>query len=72
MRIYEDLRTVQTRLGALQYVVLIGVTLLVAQFWYLQVLRGRHFTELAENNRRRVVKIAARPRVLACSVCNQQ
>jgi penicillin-binding protein 2 len=59
VRIYEDLRTVQTRLGALQYVVVASLTLLVAQFWYLQVLRGRHFRELAENNRRRLVPIAA-------------
>ena len=59
MRIYEDLRTVQTRLAALQYVVLAGITLLAGHFWYLQVLRGRHFRELAENNRRRLVPIAA-------------
>src|SRR4029079_13021164 len=30
-----------------------------AHFWQLQVLRGRHFRELAENNRRRMVPIAA-------------
>ena len=42
----------QTRLGALQYLVVASLTLLAAQFWYLQVLRGRHFRELAENNRR--------------------
>ena len=59
MRIYEDLRTVQTRLGVLQYLVLAGLTLLAGHFWYLQVLRGRQFRELAENNRRRVVPIAA-------------
>jgi penicillin-binding protein 2 len=59
MRIYEDLRTVQTRLTVLQYLVLGALCLLAIQFWYLQVLRGRHFRQLAENNRRRLVPIEA-------------
>ena len=59
MRIYEDLRGMQTRLVALQYAVVLGLSLLAAHFWYLQVLRGRHFRDLAENNLRRAVPIAA-------------
>jgi penicillin-binding protein 2 len=32
---------------------------LLLQFWNLQVLRARHFQDLAENNRSRVVRLAA-------------
>jgi penicillin-binding protein 2 len=59
MKIYEDLRSLQLRLGIVQSVVLGLVVLLAAQFWHLQVLRGRSFRELAENNRVRAVRLAA-------------
>jgi penicillin-binding protein 2 len=59
VRIYEDLRTVQVRLAVLQHALVGLVVLLTASFWHLQVLRGRHFRELAENNRSRTVAIAA-------------
>jgi penicillin-binding protein 2 len=59
MRIYEDLRSLQRRLGAVQTGVLAIVLLLAAYFWHLQVLRGRYFRELAENNRIRAVTIPA-------------
>lgn len=59
MRIYEDLRVVQARLAVLQALAVALVAILVVQFWSLQVLRARHFRELAENNRSRVVTLAA-------------
>ncbi len=59
MRIYEDLRLVQSRLAILQAVVVLLVAALVVQFWNLQVMRARHFRELAENNRSRLVTLAA-------------
>ena len=59
MRIYEDLRLVQTRLAVLQALVVALVGVLVLQFWNLQVLRARHFRDLAENNRSRLVTLAA-------------
>jgi penicillin-binding protein 2 len=59
VRIYEDLRVVQARLAILQAVVVVLVALLVVQFWSLQVLRARHFRDLAENNRSRLVTLAA-------------
>jgi penicillin-binding protein 2 len=59
MRIYEDLRVVQSRLAVLQALVVVFVAVLVVQFWNLQVLRARHFRELAENNRSRHVTLAA-------------
>ncbi|MEE8217417.1 MAG: hypothetical protein V3S03_00470 [Vicinamibacteria bacterium] len=59
MRLYEDLRPVQSRLAVVQGVTAVLVAVLLLQFWSLQVLRARHFRELAENNRSRVVKVAA-------------
>ena len=59
MRIYEDLRVVQSRLAVLQAVAVVLVAALVIQFWNLQVIRARHFRGLAENNRSRLVTLAA-------------
>jgi penicillin-binding protein 2 len=59
VRIYEDLRVVQSRLAVLQALALVLVAGLVIQFWNLQVIRARHFRGLAENNRSRLVTLAA-------------
>ncbi len=59
MRIYEDLRVVQARVAVLQAIGVALVALLMIQFWNLQVIRARHFRELAENNRYRLVNLAA-------------
>ena len=59
MRIYEDLRLVQSRLAVLQVLVALLVAGLMVQFWNLQVVRARHFREQAENNRSRLVTLAA-------------
>jgi penicillin-binding protein 2 len=59
VRIYEDLRVVQSRLAILQALAVAMVAALVIQFWNLQVLRARHFRDLAENNRSRLVTLAA-------------
>ncbi|HET7294171.1 MAG TPA: penicillin-binding protein 2 [Vicinamibacteria bacterium] len=59
MRIYEDLRVVQARLALLQNALVVVMLLLAGVFWHLQVLRGRYFKTLAENNRSRLVPIAA-------------
>jgi len=59
VRIYEDLRVVHARLAVLQAIVVALVAVLVIQFWNLQVVRARHFRGLAENNRSRLVTLAA-------------
>ena len=60
VRIYEDLRVVQSRLAVLQAARRVpGRRRCVVQFWNLQVVRARHFRELAENNRSRLVTLAA-------------
>ncbi len=59
MRIYEDLKQLQTRLGILQSVLVTLMLLLAVHFWRLQVLKGRQYVEAAENNRVRSVNLAA-------------
>jgi penicillin-binding protein 2 len=59
MRIYEDLRGLQRRLTIIQAVVIGAMVLVTAYFWHLQVLRGKYYRELAENNRLRTVPIPA-------------
>jgi len=59
VRIYEDLRLVQTRLSVLQSVVVLLLVMLTSYFWYLQVMRGRYFKTLAENNRSHSVVLVA-------------
>jgi penicillin-binding protein 2 len=59
MRLYEDLRPVQSRVAVVQAVVAGLIGLLLLQFWNLQVVRARHFRDLAENNRSRVMTVAA-------------
>jgi penicillin-binding protein 2 len=59
MRIYEDLRGLQGRLAIIQWVVVGLIGLLTVNFWQLQVLRGRYYRNLAENNRIRPVSIPA-------------
>ena len=59
MRIYEDLRGLQRRVGVVQAVVALAIVLLVGWFWHLQVVRGRYYRELSENNRIRAIPIPA-------------
>ncbi len=59
MRIYEDLRVVQSRLTVVQTVVAALVGLVALAFWNLQVVRARYFKDLADNNRTRSLTLAA-------------
>jgi penicillin-binding protein 2 len=59
VKIYEDLRGLQSRVGMVQGTVALTIVLLVAYFWHLQVVRGRYFRELSENNRIRAIPIPA-------------
>jgi len=59
VRIYEDLRSLQSRLSVIKSVVVGALALVVVYFWHLQVVRGKYFRELAENNRIRAVPIPA-------------
>jgi penicillin-binding protein 2 len=59
VRIYEDLRTVQRRVGVVQALVALALAGLLVYFWHLQVIRGKYFRDLAENNRIRALPIPA-------------
>jgi len=59
VRIYEDLRGLQGRLAVIQWVMVGLLALLTVNFWQLQVLRGKYYRNLAENNRLRPVPIPA-------------
>ena len=59
MKIYEDLRSAQSRLDGMQNGLLGLVALLLLQFWLLQGVNSKHYRELAENNRIRTLSIAA-------------
>jgi penicillin-binding protein 2 len=59
VRIYEDLRTVQRRLGVVQALVALALAGLIVYFWHLQVIRAKYFRDLAENNRIRALPIPA-------------
>ena len=59
MRLYEDMRGLQQRLSIIQGSMVVAMALLIAYFWHLQVLRFKHYKELAENNRIRSVVIPA-------------
>ena len=59
VRIYEDLRTVQRRVGVVQFLVALALAGLLVYFWHLQVIRGKYFRDLAENNRIRALPIPA-------------
>jgi penicillin-binding protein 2 len=59
MKIYEDLRSTQSRLDSLQNGLLLVVAVLLLQFWLLQGVNSRRYRELAENNRIRTLSIAA-------------
>jgi penicillin-binding protein 2 len=57
--IYEDLRLAQARVAVLQYGAVVACAALLVVFWHLQVLRGRHYRALAENNQSRLIPVAA-------------
>jgi penicillin-binding protein 2 len=59
VRIYEDMRLAQARVAVLQYGVVVACAALLVVFWYVQVLRGHHYRELAENNQSRQIPIQA-------------
>lgn len=59
MRIYEDLRGVQQRVSILQSGVALLVALLLAAFWYLQVVKVGYYRVQAENNHKRELRLPA-------------
>jgi penicillin-binding protein 2 len=57
--IVEERRRLQGRIGILHGVVAAGFLLLLAGFWYFQVLQHEKFREMAENNHQRTLPLRA-------------
>ncbi len=55
----EDRRRVTTRLGILQYLIVVLFSLLAVSFWVLQIVEHAKFEELAENNHQRTLALRA-------------
>src|SRR6187549_1461446 len=51
----DDRRRVATRLAWLQVTAAAVFVVLAFSFWYLQVVEGKHYSELAENNHQRTL-----------------
>jgi penicillin-binding protein 2 len=54
---HEDLRTLQRRVLYVRLGCLVGLFLLAAQLWYLQVIQGLYYRDLSERNRIRMVDL---------------
>jgi penicillin-binding protein 2 len=54
---HEDFKNLQRRLLYLRMGLLIGLLLLSARLWYLQVVRGTYYRALSEQNRVRTVEL---------------
>ncbi|MBM3818187.1 MAG: penicillin-binding protein 2 [Acidimicrobiia bacterium] len=55
----EDRRRITTRLTVLQVSVVVAFAALTIGFWYLQIVQGDRFAEMAENNHQRTLALRA-------------
>ncbi len=59
MAVTEDRRRITTRLTVLQVGVVVAFAALTIGFWYLQIVQGDQFKEMAENNHQRTLALRA-------------
>jgi penicillin-binding protein 2 len=59
MAVAEDRRRITTRLTVLQVSVVVAFAALTIGFWYLQIVQGDRFAEMAENNHQRTLALRA-------------
>src|SRR5687767_8451206 len=59
MAVAEDRRRIATRLTVLQVGVVVAFAALTIGFWYLQIVQGDRFKEMAENNHQRTLSLRA-------------
>src|SRR5688572_33395772 len=59
MAVAEDRRRITTRLTVLQVGVVVVFAALTIGFWYLQIVQGDQFLEMAENNHQRTLALRA-------------
>jgi penicillin-binding protein 2 len=55
----EDRRRIGTRLGVLQFSIIVLFAILAASFWVLQVVQHKRYEEMAENNHQRTLALRA-------------
>src|SRR5215208_2612981 len=55
----EERRKLTTRLGVLQYLVVVIFSVLAVGFWVLQIVQHAKFKEMAENNHQRTLALRA-------------
>ena len=51
-------KQLETRLKVFAYV-LVGIFIILARLWYMQIIRGEHYSTLAEGNRIRRIPVTA-------------
>jgi penicillin-binding protein 2 len=59
MAVAEDRRRITTRLTVLQVSMVVAFAALTIGFWYLQIVQGDQFKEMAENNHQRTLALRA-------------
>src|SRR5688572_2744492 len=59
MAVAEDRRRITTRLTVLQVGVVVAFAALAISFWYLQIVQGDRYREMAENNHQRTLALRA-------------
>lgn len=59
MKIYDHIQNLSARVGAIQVIAFILLTLLGARLYYLQVVNGEYYSDRAENQRIRLIPIPA-------------
>ncbi len=59
MKIYDDLKPLESRLWLIEVTIIVCFTILCCSFWYLQVLRSEYYRTLSEENRIREAVIPA-------------
>jgi penicillin-binding protein 2 len=59
MPLHKELDLLRTRAGILGYGVAVILCILGFGFWQLQVVQSSHYTDLAERNRIKVIRLVA-------------
>src|SRR5882724_7166461 len=59
MRLRDDIELLRSRIGLMGYLLVVILGVLVFGFWQLQVVQSSHYSELAEKNRIKEIRLVA-------------
>src|SRR3954469_5731657 len=59
MKIYDHTQNLGIRVGTIQIIAFVLLTILGARLYYLQIVKGEYYDEKAENQRIRLIPIPA-------------